>query len=191
MENVRGRIQVECCFNNERQEHLQSKTTFKSTTPYHNGDNTFSLVELSKKIVKSDKPIYAGFTILDLSKLHLYDFHYNIMKPKYGDNIQLLMTDTDSFVYQIKTKDFYEDMKGMKEHYDMSQYSKESGLYDGENKKVIGKFKDESPDEVIENFVGIRSKCYTFKTKNNVVKKAKGVNKVVVTKQTLSIKQRR
>jgi hypothetical protein len=135
MENVRGRIQVECCFNDERQKHLQSKTTFKSTTPYHNGDNTFSIVELSKKIVKLDKPIYAGFTILDLSKLHMYDFHYNIMKPKYGENIQLLMTDTDSFVYQIKTDDFYEDMKGMKEHYDMSEYSKESGLYDGENKK--------------------------------------------------------
>ena len=77
-------------------------------------------------------------------------------------------------------------MKGMKEHYDMSEYSKESGLYDGENKKVIGKFqrtfKDESPDEVIQSYVGIRSKCYTFKTKNNVVKKAKGVSKVVVKK---------
>ena len=70
------------------------------------------------------------------------------MKPKYGENIQLLMTDTDSFVYHIKTEDFYEDMKEMKEHYDMSEYSKESGLYDGENKKVIGKCKDESPDEV-------------------------------------------
>jgi hypothetical protein len=92
------------------------------------------------------------------------------------------MTDTDSFVYQIKAEDFYEDMKGMKEHYDMSEYSKESGLYDVENKKVIGKFKDESPDEVIKSFVGIRSKCYTFKTKNNVVKKAKGVSKVVIKK---------
>ena len=64
----------------------------------------------------------------------MYDFHYNIMKPNYGENIQLLMTDTDSFVYQIKTDDFYEDMKGMKEHYDMSEYSKGSGLYDGEKK---------------------------------------------------------
>ena len=71
----------------------------------------------------------------DLSKLHMYDFHYNIMKPKYGANIQLLMTDTDSFVYEIKTEDFYADMKGMKEHYDMSEYSKDSGLYDGKNKK--------------------------------------------------------
>ena len=68
----------------------------------------------------------------------------------------------------------------MQEHYDMSEYSRESGLYDGENKKVIGKFKDESPDEVIESFVAVRSKCYSFKTKNNVVQKAKGVSKVVV-----------
>ena len=69
----------------------------------------------------------------------------------------------------------------MKKHYDISEYSKESGLYDVGKKKVTGKFK-ESPDEVKESFVGIRSKCYTFKTKNNVVKKAKGVNKVVVKK---------
>jgi len=55
-------------------------------------------------------------------------------------------------------------MQGMKEHYDLSEYSKESGLYDGENKKVMGKFKDESPNEVIESFVGIRSKCYSFIT---------------------------
>lgn len=182
MENVRDRVQIECCFNNERQEHLQSKVNHKNTTPYHIGEDTFSLIELNKKIVKLDKPIYAGFTILDLSKLHMYDFHYNIMKPKYGDNIKLLMTDTDSFVYHIKTDDFYKDMKEMKEHYDMSEYSVESGLYNGENKKVIGKFKDESPNEVIECFVGIRSKCYSFKTKKNIVKKAKGVNKVVVKK---------
>jgi hypothetical protein len=66
-------------------------------------------------------------------------------------------------------------MKGMKEHYDMSGYSKEIGLIDVENEKVIGKFRNESPDEVIESFVGIRSKWYTFKTNYNVVKKAKGV----------------
>ena len=66
----------------------------------------------------------------------------------------------------------------------MSEYCKESGLYDGENKKVIGKFKDESPDEVIESFVGMRSKCYSFITKNNEVKKAKGVSKVVVQKNS-------
>jgi hypothetical protein len=88
----------------------------------------------------------------------MHDFHYNILKPKCGANIQLLVTDTDSFVYEIKTEDFNVDMKRTKERYDMSEYSKESGMCDGENKKLIGKFKDESPDEGIESFVGIRSK---------------------------------
>jgi hypothetical protein len=61
----------------------------------------------------------------------MYDFPYNVMKPKYGVNIQSLMTDTDSFVYEIrtdtdsfvyeiKTEDFYADMKGIKENYDMT-----------------------------------------------------------------------
>ena len=65
----RGRIQIECCFNDERQKHLQSKTNLKCTTPYHNRDNTFAILELSKKMVKLDTPIYAGSNMLDLSNL--------------------------------------------------------------------------------------------------------------------------
>ena len=79
----------------------------------------------TKNIVKLDKPIYAGFTILDLSKLHMYDYHYNFMKSKYGENVRLLMTDTDSFVYHIKTEDFYQHMKGNKEYFHISAYIKD------------------------------------------------------------------
>ena len=182
MENVRNRVQIECCFNDDRQIHLQSKTNYTRTKAYNNDNTTFSIIELNQKIVKLDKPIYAGFTILDLSKLHMYDFHYNIMKPKYGNNIKLLMTDTDSFVYKIKTDDFYQDMYDNKEHYDMSDYPKESDFYNTKNKKVLGKFKDETPTGVITNFIGIRSKVYTIKTNETVIKKAKGVSKVVVDK---------
>lgn len=182
MENVRNRVQIECCFDDDRQKHLQSKTNFTRTKGYHNNDTEFSIVELHQKIVKLDKPIYAGFSILDLSKLHMYDFHYNVMKPKYGDNIQLLMTDTDSFVYKIKTDDFYQDMFNNDDYYDMSEYPKESDFYNDRNKKVLGKFKDETPSGVITNFIGIRSKVYTIKTDKKVIKKAKGVSKVVVDK---------
>ena len=112
----------------------------------------------------------------------MYDFHYNVMKPKYGDNIQLLMTDTDSFVYKIKTDDFYQDMFNNDDYYDMSEYPKESDFYNDRNKKVLGKFKDETPSGVITNFIGIRSKVYTIKTDKKVIKKAKGVSKVVVDK---------
>jgi hypothetical protein len=133
---------------------------------------------LEKKTVKLDKPIYAGFSILDLSKLHMYKFHYDTMKPKYGDNLQLLMTDTDSLVYEIQTEDLYKDMFEMKEHFDMSSYGKENPIYDKTNEKVIGKFKDETGDKIITEFVGVRPKCYSFLTNDNKEsKKLKGITK--------------
>ena len=60
-----------------------------------------------KKVIQN-KPRYVGLTVLELAQLHIYDMWYNYLKPKYGDNIELLMTDTDSF----KTEDFYKDIAG-------------------------------------------------------------------------------
>ena len=125
-------------------------------------------MKLNKKTVQLNKPIYAGFSILELSKYHMYDFHYNIMKPRYNENIELLMTDTDSLVYEIKTDDFYKDMYDMKHHFDMSEYSKQNPIYDETNKKVIGKFKDETGDKVIKTFVGVRSKVYAIETEDPI-----------------------
>jgi hypothetical protein len=113
------------------------------------------------------------------------------MKPKYGQNIQLLMTDTDSFVYHIKTDDFYQDMSEMKEEFDMSAYSDKNGkvkccemlrkFYNNENEMVLGKFKDEKPESTITEFVGVRSKCYSILTDNDEVsKKLKSITKCVV-----------
>ena len=119
----------------------------------------------------------------------MYDFHYNIMKPRYGDKIELMMTDTDSLVYRIETEDFYKDMKDMKENFDMSEYSKNNPFYDETNKKVIGKFKDETGDKIITKFVGVRSKCYAFETEMPITlkleesKKLKGIPKCIVKKQ--------
>ena len=57
-----------------------------------------------------NKPVYLGFAILDLSKNVMYEFHYDYIKPKYGGAAELMYMDTDSFVYHIKTKDFYKDI---------------------------------------------------------------------------------
>jgi len=149
MENVVGRIDIKCAFDDEAQIKYQSKATYVSTTPFHKDEKTLSIIQLSKVIVKSDKPIYAGFTISNLSKLHVYDFHYNTMKPEYKNNIELLMTDTDSFVYKIKIEDFYKDMFEDKEDFDMSAYSKDNQFYDETNKKVSGKFKEETTNGTI------------------------------------------
>jgi hypothetical protein len=196
MENVRGRIELKLAFDDKYQKKYQSKANYKNTTPYHIDDNQFSIIQLSKTNVKLDKPIYAGFSILDLSKLHMYDFHYNVMKPKYGDKIELLMTDTDSFVYKIETEDFYKDMYDDKQYYDLSeyeQYDKDGNdysphyqYYDETNKKVLGMFKDEKPKFTISEFVGVRPKCYSMMCNDGEnTKKLKGVPKVVVKKDII------
>ena len=184
MENVRGRIDLKAAFDGEYLVKYQSLPTWKGNTIYGEGEDKFVMMEMGKKKVKLDKPIYAGFTILDLSKLHMYDFHYNIMKPKYGNNVELLMTDTDSFVYKIKTDDFYKEMFDMKQYFDLSEYDKSYQYFDDSNKKVLGKFKDETPKSTINTFIGVRSKCYSIITDNKETSKnLKGVPKAIVKKK--------
>ena len=84
-----------------------------------------------------------GATILELSKIIMYDFHYKVMKPKYGDNLNLLFTDTDSVMYEIFTEDIYEDMIAFQDYFDTSGYDPKHPLYSTVNKKVVGKMKDE------------------------------------------------
>ncbi|GFY19288.1 uncharacterized protein TNCV_4126751 [Trichonephila clavipes] len=119
-------------------------------------------------------------SILDLSKHLMYDFHCNVMKPKYGEIIKLLYMDTDSFIYDIRTDDFYEDMKGMIDYFDTSDYqeNKRYGM-PRVNKKVLGKMKDENAGKILEEFVGLRSKMYACKTETDLIKKSKGVKKCV------------
>ena len=90
------------------------------------------------------KPVYTGFTILDLSKVLMYQFHYQQILVKYGaDNARLLFTDTDSLMYHVTTPDVYADMLTDQDKYDTSDYPPEHPLHSNANKKVIGKFKDE------------------------------------------------
>ena len=140
---------------------------------------------MKKNILLLDKPSYVGMCILDLSKVLMYDFHYNFIKAKYGDRARLLFTDTDSLCYIIQTDDVYEDLYNHKNMFDNSDYKKSSKFYFDENKKVIGKFKDEAAGNPISDFLGLKSKMYSYEVelpsgeiKNN--KKAKGVKKNVI-----------
>lgn len=136
-------------------------------------------IQLNPEIVTLDKPIYIGFTVLEISKSHMYDFHYSHMKPFYGENLNLCYTDTDSFLYFIKTDDLYRDLKiSFHRHLDTSNYP-EDNIYNicKKNKKVPGLFKDELGGELIVQFVGLRSKLYCIKTQEKQLKKAKGTKK--------------
>ena len=125
-----------------------------------------------------DKPIYAGFSILDLSKLLIYEFHYKYIKSKF--DAKLLFTDTDSLVYEIKTEDVYEDLYQGKDLFDFSDYPLDSTFYDPVNKKAIDKIKDELKGRKTNEFIGLKSKMYSLIVVDNQgATKAKGVNKKI------------
>lgn len=104
------------------------------------------LVEVENKKVKLllNKPVYIGQTILDLSKLVIYDFHYNFMKHLYEDNIKLLFTDTDCLMYEIETPNLNEDIVKYNSMFDLSNYPVDHPLHDDANKKIVLKFKNET-----------------------------------------------
>ena len=145
------------------------------------------------KFVKLDRPIFTGFSVLELSKLLMYQFHYNVMQPKYGDNMRLLFTDTDSLCYQIKTADLPSDLMSIKDDYlDTSNYPHDHSLFSKKNARVYGYFKNEISEgkEIIE-FVGLKSKNYSIliSRKDNLTKMtAKGIKKGYV-KQSLRHEQ--
>ncbi|XP_031632653.1 uncharacterized protein LOC116346631 [Contarinia nasturtii] len=121
-----------------------------------------------------------GMCILEISKVLMYKFLYNYLKPKYGQNIQVVYTDTDSFILEIKTSDVYAHIRDEPIEFDTSDYL-EGNIYGIErhNKKVPGKFKDELNGEILTEVVGLRSKCYAVRTLGGIdkMKKAKGVKK--------------
>ena len=138
-------------------------------------------VEKVKMKLKLDKPMFIGMSILDLSKLHMYSFYYDVLKEHYKDNINLVYTDTDSFVLHTRTDDIYEDFNKISHHFDFSNYPEIHKSYDKTNKKVLGKFKSEETEE-ITHFIGLRPKCYAYKVydEEKERKKAKGTLKRVV-----------
>ena len=138
---------------------------------------------MNKTKVKMNKPIYLGLSILDISKILLYEFWYDYMKPKYNDNVKLCYMDTDSFVMNIRTNDFYKDMANdIEKRFDTSNYEVNRPLPTGKNKKVIGLMKDELGGKIITEFVTlIRPKTYSYSTDDGKEdKKAKGTKKCVI-----------
>ena len=117
--------------------------------------------------------------ILELSKVLMYEFHFDYIKNKYGNKSTLLFTNTDSLMYEFKTEDVYENFSNDREMFDFSNYSTKSKYYDNSNKLVIYKMKDETAGVAIEEFVGLKPKMYSYFVNYNSQRKAKGVNRNV------------
>ena len=183
MENIRNRVDIKLVNNEKQAEKLSAKPNFKHCNIF---SEDLVAIHMKKTKLDFDKPVYLGMCILDLSKTLMYDFHYNYIKQKYGDKAKLLLTDTDSLMYEIQTEDFYKDINGdVKDRFDTSGYppGHPSSIPSGFNKKVLGMFKDEVNGNVIDEFVGLRAKLYSYKMfEGEESKKCKGVKKSVVKK---------
>ena len=178
MENIRKRVDVRLVTDEKKLLKLTSKPTYVSSKIFN--ENLVAVHKI-KETLTLNRPAYVGMCILDLSKTLMYDFHYKYIKEKYGQKAKLLFTDTDSLTYEIEAKHVYKDFFKDKDKFDNSDYPEYSPFFYKENKKVIGKFKDEAAGIPIIEFIGLRSKMYSY-IKNNQKggKTAKGIKKNVI-----------
>ena len=178
MENIRKRVDVRLVTDEKKLLKLTSKPTYVSSKIFN--ENLVAVHKI-KETLTLNRPAYVGMCILDLSKTLMYDFHYKYIKEKYGQKAKLLFTDTDSLTYEIEAKDVYKDFFKDKDKFDNSDYPEYSPFFYKENKKVIGKFKDEAAGIPIIEFIGLRSKMYSYiKDNQKGGKTAKGIKKNVI-----------
>ena len=181
MENVRKHRDIKLVKTDKKGNKLVSEPNFHTMKLI---DNNLAIIEMRKVKAKMNKPIYLGLSILDISKITMYEFWYDYVKIKYEDKARLCYMDTDSFVVNIKTKDFYKDIaESVKERFDTSNHIYDRPLPTGVDKKVIGLMKDELGGDIITEFVALRPKAYSYITNDFIeTKKAKGTKKCAANK---------
>lgn len=185
LENVRGRVDISLVNKwggRYGARNLIAKSNFKKCVVL--SDN-LAAIELKKTNVIMNKPIIVGVSVLEISKLCMYDFHYGFMKPQFKENVQLMYTDTDSFIYNIFCDDFYKFIEENHEKFDTSDYQPDNSFgIKLLNKKIPGLMKDENNGKIMTEFVGLRSKMYSLRLEQkDHIKKSKGVKKNVVNKK--------
>ena len=146
MENLRKRVDIRLVNDEKKLDKLTSRPTFASSKIFN--ENLLAVHKV-KETLTLNRPAYVGMCILDLSKVLMYNFHYNYIKKKYGNRARCLFTDTDSLTYEIEAEDVYKDFWNDKDWndkdmFDNSDYPENSPYHCNANKKVMGKFKDEA-----------------------------------------------
>ena len=181
LENLRKRVQVDLITDAAILRKRLAKPSFCRGIPI-----TDCLTVVQVQTLELNRPIYVGFTVMERSKLRMYDFRYNHMKVKYphADQLRLLFTDTDSVAYAVQTENIYEDMASdAATEYDFSEYPINHPLYDTSNRKALGFFKDELNSIPMKGFVGLGQKCYAFlgtgMVDRNIVEHSRPVEKKI------------
>ena len=141
-------------------------------------------VEMKNSFMKMNKPFYVGNAVLESSEFHMYNFHYNVMKPVFDDRIQLLYTDMDYLLYKIHSTNPYTELAevGQMGWFNFSNFPTEHPCHHDSNKCNPGFFKDECNARPIREFVGLHSKMYSISIEGSEkeVNVAKGVKKSVI-----------
>ena len=151
MENIRKKREIKLVTTDKKRSKLVSEPNYHAANLI---SEDLSVIEMIKTKVKMNKPIYLGLSILEISKILMYEFWYDYMKPKYDNNVKLCYMDTDSFIMDIKTNDFYKDIANdVENRFDTSNYEVNRPLPMGKNKNVIGLMKDELGGKIITEFV--------------------------------------
>lgn len=176
MEDVRKRKDIRLCCSSKQAEKLIAKPNFKERTIFN---SSLAAVHLQKTEICFKKPITVGMAVLDISKIIMYKFYYEYMKPTYRQQFKLLYTDTDSFIFILNTNNVYEDMKAEISRFDTSDYPSDNKFdMPKMNKKKLGLMKDECNGSIMTEFAGLRSKVYSFLVEGEApTKKLKGVKK--------------
>ena len=182
MENVKNRMDLKLSTDDDNSKKLFTKNNFKDCRNI----NGLNLIEMYKKNVLYNKHVYVGTTILDLSKVHMMNFHYNVIQKNFKDKHHLLYSDTDILIYEIMTEDIYDWCKKNKQYFDLSE-CKRKEIHSDENKKVLGMFKDELHGLIMIQFIGLTPKIYSYNyltlTGEVINKKTlKGISKTTVEK---------
>ena len=155
MENMRKRIKIRIVKNSQDFIKYTSRPTCINWKVF---ENDLAAIHEKKISLTSNKPIYVGFTVLEISKWDMYSFHYNFMIRKF--NTRLLHTDTDSLCFELQGENPCKQMYKYKELFDLSNFPVSSKYYCSDNKKAVGKMKDEYSGKSIVKFVGLKSKMH-------------------------------
>ena len=179
MENVRKHRDIKLVTTERRRNYLVSEPNYHTTNFF---TEHLLAIEMKKTEILMNKPVYLGLSLLELSKILMYEFWYDYLKPKYGKKAKLCCMDTDSFIGYIKTDDIYKDIaEDVETRFDTSNYELERLLPKGKNKKVIALMKDELGTKVMTKFLGLRAKTYSYLIDDSSKdKKAKGTKKCVI-----------
>ena len=175
MENIRKHRDIKLVTMNKKRSKLVSEPNYHTINLI---SEDLSIIEMKKTKVKMNKPIYLGLSILEISKILMYGFWYDYMKPKYNDDFKVCYMDTDSFVMHVKTNDFFKDIfDDVDNKFDTSNYEVKRPL------PIIGLMKDELGGDVVTEFIALRPKTFSYLTDNDKIdKKAKGTKKCIIKK---------